>query len=90
MKTRKHSILFVCFAIAAAMLACNAPMLATKPTVSNIRMTTDNTGKTPTSTYAPSDAFYVFADLSGISKGSIVRAKWYAASAQGVDPNPYL
>ncbi len=85
MKTRKYAILVACVLMAAAMLACNA--IATYPKVSNIRMTTDNTGKTPTSTYAPSDAFYVYADLSGLPKGSVVEAKWYAVNAQGVDPN---
>lgn len=88
MKTRKYSLLGACILIAAAMLACNA--IATYPKVSNIRMTTDDTGKTPTSTYAPSAAFYVYADLSGLSKGSVVEAKWYALNAQGVDPNTMI
>jgi hypothetical protein len=88
MKTRKYSILSACLVILAAMLACNA--ITAKPTVSNIRMTTDKNGTTSTSTYAPADAFYVFADLNGLSKGSVVQAKWYAANAQGVDPNTLI
>ncbi len=79
------SILLGSFAVLAAVVACNA--IQRSPTVSNIRMTTDDTGKTTTSTYAPGDAFYVFADLSGLSQGSTVEAKWYAANAQGMDPN---
>jgi hypothetical protein len=66
-------------------LACNA--LAGKPTVSNIRMATDDTGKTSTILYSPSDDFYVFADLSGIKTGSIVEAKWYAINATGLVTN---
>jgi hypothetical protein len=85
MKSRTLSILFGSVAVLAAMLACNA--IETRPTVSNIRMTTDDTGKTTTSNYAPADAFYVFADLSGLSQGSTVEAKWYAANAQGMDAN---
>jgi poly(3-hydroxybutyrate) depolymerase len=85
MKTRKYAILLAAVAIVAAMLACNA--VSTTPTVSNIRMTTDDSGKTSTSSYAPGAAFYVFADLSGLTKGQVVEAKWYAVSAQGVDPN---
>ncbi len=85
MKGRKYSVRGAWMAVVATMLACNA--LATYPTVSNIRMTTDNTGKTATSTYAPGDTFYVFADLSGLSKGSVVEAKWYVVDAQGVNPN---
>ncbi len=88
MRTRKYSILSASIVLIAAMLACNA--IAPAPSVSNIRMTTDNTGKTSTSTYGPGDAFYVFADLSGLSKGSVVEAKWYAVNAQGVDANTLL
>ena len=71
--------------IIVATLACNA--LSPKPSVSNIRMATDDTGKTATTSYSPSDAFYVFADLSGIKVGSVVEAKWYAVNATGVDAN---
>jgi hypothetical protein len=85
MKPHRYSILAALVIVVATMLACNA--VATYPTVSNIRMTTDNTGKTTTSSYSPSDAFYVYADLSGLSKGSVVEAKWYAVNAQGVDAN---
>jgi len=66
-------------------LACAG--LETTPTVSNIRMTTDDTGETPTSSYAPGDEFYVFADLAGLKAGSAVKAKWYAVAADGVEAN---
>jgi len=85
MKNRKSFMGLAAAAIIAVTLACNA--LASTPTVSNIRMATDDTGKTPTSSYTPSDEFYVFADLSGLKAGSVVEAKWYAVSAQGVDAN---
>ena len=85
MNARKQSVLLACVALIVVTLACSA--LSTTPTVSNIRMTTDETGKTPTSSYAPNQAFYVFADLSGINVGSVVEAKWYAVNADGVDPN---
>jgi len=84
-KAPKTPILLTCIGVLFAMLACNA--LVSKPTVSNIRMTTDESGNTPTSSYAPADKFFVFADLSGLSAGSVVEAKWYAVSAQGAEPN---
>ncbi len=87
MKTRKYSI-YSAIAVIVATLACNA--LAPKPVVSNIRMATDNTGKTTTSSYSPSDAFYVFADLSGIKPGSVIEAKWIAVNASGFDTNSEL
>ncbi len=85
MKSRRFSVALAIAAILIGSLACGT--LSTTPTVSNIRMTTDDTGKTQTSTYAPSDKFYVFADLSGIKVGSVIEAKWYAVSVAGVDPN---
>lgn len=85
MKTRTFAIILSLGVVLIAALACSS--LATAPTVSNIRMTTDDTGKTPTSSYAPGDEFYVFADLSGLKPGSVIEAKWYAVNAQGVDPN---
>jgi len=87
MKIGKYSVLLACVAIAAAVLACSSLSTTTTPAVSNIRMTTDETGKTPTSSYSPNAPFYVFADLSGLAKGSVVQAKWFAVSAEGVDPN---
>ncbi len=85
MKSRRLSIVLGCIAILGAVLACTLP--STTPTVSNIRMTTDDTGKTATSSYAPGDNFYVFADLSGLSVGSDIQAKWYAVNAEGVETN---
>ncbi len=90
MRFGKYSVLLTCAVIAAAMLACSSLSLGTTPTVSNIRMATDETGKTATTTYAPGAPFYVFADLNGLSKGQIVQAKWYAVNAQGVDANSEL
>ena len=87
MKIGKVSVLLACVVAVAAMLACSSISTATTPTVSNIRMATDESGKTPTSTYAPSAPFYVFADLSGLAKGAVVQAKWYAVNVQGLDAN---
>jgi hypothetical protein len=85
LKTIRLSLLQSVIAIIFVTLACNA--LTSKPTVSNIRMATDETGKTTTTSYAPSNAFFVFADLNGIKVGSVVEAKWYVISATGVNAN---
>jgi len=69
----------------ATLLACSN--LSTAPTVSNVRMTTDDGGETPTSSYSPSQNFYVFADVSGLQTGSQFLVKWYAVEAQDVEPN---
>lgn len=88
MRFRKLPVLLATIAMVSAILACSS--FESTPTVSNVRMATDDTGKTPTSTYAPSAQFYVFADLSSIKVGSIIEAKWYAVNAQGVDANSEL
>jgi hypothetical protein len=85
MLTRNSTIVLAALAVLVATLACGT--IATTPTISNIRMTTDDTGKTPTSSYAPTDKFYVFADLSSIKVGSVIEARWYAVNAQGVTAN---
>ncbi len=82
-QTSRTSIALI--AILAAALACsNLPL---PPTVANIRMSTDETGATATSTYTPSQPFFVYMDLSGLNTGNVVEARWYAVNAQGVDPN---
>ena len=88
MRSNRAAVLVALVVLLGGILACSA--FQTTPTVSNIRMTTDDTGKTSTSSYAPSDQFYVFADLSDIKVGSVIEAKWYAVAAQGVDPNSEL
>ncbi|MBI1856100.1 MAG: hypothetical protein HYR93_09605, partial [Chloroflexi bacterium] len=85
MSTRKFSVILALTVVILATLACSA--LSTTPTVSNIRMATDDTGKTTTTTYSPSEVFFVFADLSNIKVGSVIEAKWYAVNVTGVDAN---
>jgi hypothetical protein len=88
LKTVRSSTWASVIAIIFVTLACN--VLTGKPSVSNIRMATDDTGKTSTTTYIPGDDFYIFADLNGLHPGSVVQAKWYAVSAKGLDPNSVI
>lgn len=85
MRHRKLALIVTLMSLMLAILACAGT--ETTPTVSNIRMTTDDTGATPTSSYGPGDEFFVFADLAGLMVGSVVEAKWYAVDAEGVEAN---
>lgn len=85
MNSNKTPIVLAAIALLIAAMACTG--IETTPTVSNVRMATDDSGETPTSTYAPGDDFFVFADLAGIEVGSLIQSKWYAVDAEGVDPN---
>jgi hypothetical protein len=85
MKSRRLPLILSVIVLVFAVIACAG--IETTPTVSNTRMTTDDTGETPTSTYAPGDDFFVFADLAGIEVGSLIQSRWYAQDVQDVDPN---
>ncbi|HEY5983284.1 MAG TPA: hypothetical protein VIU38_07395 [Anaerolineales bacterium] len=85
MKLRSISVFLGIAALLLAIIACSTS--STTPGLSNIRMTTDDTGKTPTSSYAPGDEFFVFADISGLQAGQTIEAKWYAVNVEGVDAN---
>jgi len=85
LKNSRNPAIVLVLVIIFVILSCNA--LSGQPTVSNIRMATDETGKTTTTSYTPGDSFFVFADLSGLKPGSVVEAKWYAVDAVGVDAN---
>ncbi len=85
MKLRKLAVFLGAATLLLAIIACSTS--STTPGLSNIRMTTDDTGKTPTSSYSPGDEFFVFADLSGLQSGQTIEAKWYAVNVEGVDAN---
>jgi hypothetical protein len=84
MKKFSLSITLAMMALVLAMLACSG--IEATPSVSNIRMATDDTGETPTSSYAPGREFYVFADVDalevGSSSGQVVRSE-----VQDLEPN---
>lgn len=80
----KLSILFAALALVASMLACAGGELS----LSNPRVATDKSGDTPVTTFAPTDTFYIVADLSNAPKGTTVEAKWYVVNVQGFDAGP--
>ena len=68
-------------------LALTSCSLLSRAPLSNLRMTTDDSGKTTVNSYHPLETFCVFADAQGMKAGSIIRAVWVAVDAQGVAPN---
>jgi hypothetical protein len=83
MKSNKLSILLAISALVISTLAC---ALGGEPGVSNVRMTTDETGETPTTVYSPSDDFYVYFDVNGMDTGTSFEGRWYALNIEGEDP----
>lgn len=104
--TSKSFISLALATLVASMLACAIPPLPfsvqiTVPTpeltsaptplpISNIRMTTDESGTTQAVIYSSNQSFFVFLDLSGINTGSIIEAKWYSVNVAGVIPGTLI
>jgi len=75
--------LLAVFAFAFSTLACS---FESQPGVSNIRMTTDDTGNATTTTYSPRDDFFVYFDVNAIDPGTVFQGRWYALNINGEDP----
>ena len=85
MKNKKvFPVLFAVVALIISTLACS---FGSEPGVSNIRMTTDDSGETSTTSYSPTDDFYVFFDVSGMDVGTPFEGRWFALNIEGEDPN---
>lgn len=82
MKTKNILFLLAAFAIIVLLAAC-----APTPKVSNFYMATDEQGANKTSTFAPTDAFNLFFDVSGIPSGTSFEARWYVLNIPNRDPN---
>ncbi|MEW6028287.1 MAG: hypothetical protein ACOYZ8_11020 [Chloroflexota bacterium] len=80
----KISILLAVLALVASTLACS---LGGSLALDNARMAFDSEGKNVTTSFSPSDVFYVVADLSNAPVGTVVDAKWAAVSVSGLSPN---
>jgi hypothetical protein len=85
MKSRMLPVLLAVFALTLASMAC---ALGGELSFENPRMSKDDTGDTPVTTFAPSDTFFVVADLNNAEQGMYVEAKWYLVSAEGYEPSP--
>jgi hypothetical protein len=80
----KISILLAVLALVASTLACS---LGGSLTLENARMAFDSEGRNVTTSFSPSDVFYVVADLSNAPVGTVVDAKWAAVSVAGLSAN---
>lgn len=84
MKFQKLSILIAVVVLFVSVLACGS----TAPVgVSNIYMANDEEGNNKTTTFAPTEAIYVFFDVNGVESGAQLQVRWYALNVDGQDPN---
>jgi len=81
---RSFPILLAVLALVFSTLACN---FGGEPGVSNVRMTTDDTGDTVITAYATTDPFFVFFDVNAIEPGTAFESRWYVLNYEGQDPN---
>jgi hypothetical protein len=81
---RSFPVLLAILVIVLSTLACN---FGSKPAgVSNIRMTTDDTGDTTTTVYAPTDSFFFYFDANKIEPGTLFESRWYVLDYEKQDP----
>jgi len=80
----KFSILLAVLALLASTLAC---AVGGELSLTNARMSTDSDGKNVTTTFSPTDVFYVVADLANAPTGTKVDAKWIAVDIPGEQAN---
>jgi len=85
MKSKKTiSALLAVFALIVSSLACN---FGGEPGVSNIHMSTDESGETTVTSYSPTDDFYVYFDVNLVDVGTPFEGRWYALDIEGEDPS---
>ncbi len=80
-----YPILCVALVMLVAALACSS--LNATPGASNFFMATDKDGANKTTTFSPTDDFYVFFNVAGIEDGTSFHSRWYALDLEGQDPN---
>ncbi len=81
MKTKNIFILFALLAILFSLAAC-APTQSVQ-----LLYATDEQGTNKTTTFAPTDAFNLFFDVSGISNGTAFETRWYVLNVASQNPN---
>lgn len=81
----KIPILLAVLSLVVSSLACAA--FSTELGLSNARMTFDQNGENVTSTFSPTDVFYVVADLANAARGTKIDARWIAVNVADTDPN---
>jgi hypothetical protein len=79
------SILSAIVVMLIASLACSS--LAPTPGAASFYMATDSEGVNRTTTFSPTDDFYVFFEVTGIEIGTPFQSRWYALNIEGEDPN---
>lgn len=80
-----YPILCAVMALVFATLACSS--LNATPGASDFFMATDKDGTNKTTTFSPSDDFFVFFKVNGIEDGTTFQSRWYALDLEGQDPN---
>ncbi len=80
MKTRPA--IYLLFSLCTFLWTSCSPLA--KPSLSDIRMSADQTGKVTVVSYTPLQAFCVYADVQGVKIGSVIRAQWLAVNVAGV------
>ena len=88
MNSKKVGFWLVILAVVLATVACE--FSASTANITNAVMTKDQEGKTQTTVYAPTDAFYCIVSLANAPDDTKVKAVWTAVDVAGVAANTQI
>lgn len=86
MKAKNLSILLAAIVLIAAQLACAVG----EPTLSNVRVTSDEAGENATTTFGTFDTVYVVGDLANAVEGNQVTTRWFTENVPGYEANFFI
>jgi len=86
---RKLPVLLTVGVIMVAVLACSL-FTGGEMSLENVRTAFDSDGNDLTTVFAPSDVFFVVADLKNAPAGTVVEAKWIAVQIDGYEPGELI
>jgi hypothetical protein len=88
MKKNQLQLLSALLAIVLASLACS--FNASTANIKDAQLSSDQEGSSITTTFAPTDTFYLNVSLANAPEDTVTKAVWYAVNVDGTDPNTKL
>lgn len=87
---RGTKLLFAIFIMAMATLACEFSFSTAE--ITNVYMSFDENGTSPTTVFGGADIFYCIVETSGAPDSTVVKVEWYAVEIadDSIPPNYFL
>ena len=79
---------FVAAVLILASLACS--FSASTASIKDAKLARDNEGTQPTTTFSPTDTFFLLAELANAPDDTKAKASWTAVEVEGEQPNTFI